>query len=272
MVNGFQSLLQKPGVGGSISDSELEELYLKADGTRDSTGIQDFTRGTSQTKSSITLASGNNSIDLSTRGGWIILTGNAGGSTVQNITTESDGQVVYLKFLDANTTLEHGAGIIELKNDVDYVSSAGEVVALISDGTIWSEAFRAEKNELSVDRQHYTWASKLNTDLGVEVGVHRVIIQIPSGMSGTITALRAMIDTAPAGSSLLMDVNKNGTTIGVTGGFSIAAAANDSGKKTAFTVTTIADGDYLTFDIDAPIPATPGQNLTVDIEIELSAT
>lgn len=72
-----------------------------------------------------------------------------------------------------------------------------------------------------------------------------------SGRTLTIAKIRASAGTAPTGAAILDDVNVDGTTIWSTQGnrVTIAAGAN-TGSTTTFNTTTIADGSYLTVDID----------------------
>jgi hypothetical protein len=88
-----------------------------------------------------------------------------------------------------------------------------------------------------------------------------------SGRALTIMAVRASVGTAPTGSALVVDVNKNGVTIFTTQGNrpSIPAAGNTSGKVANMDVTALADGDYLTVDVDQVGSTTPGSDLTVQI-------
>lgn len=89
------------------------------------------------------------------------------------------------------------------------------------------------------------------------------------GASWTISGVRASVGTAPAGASIVIDVNKNGTTIFTTQANrpTIAAAANTSGNVTNMDVTTVAAGEYLTIDIDQIGSTTAGADLTVQIEV-----
>lgn len=88
-----------------------------------------------------------------------------------------------------------------------------------------------------------------------------------SGRVLTIQAVRSSVGTAPTGSSLIVDVTKSGATIFTTQANrpTIAAAANTSGKVTNMNVTSFADGEYLTVDVDQIGSATAGSDLTVQI-------
>ena len=89
------------------------------------------------------------------------------------------------------------------------------------------------------------------------------------GATWTINGVRASVGTAPAGASIIVDINKNGTTIFTTQGNrpTIAIAGNTSGNVTNMDVTTVAAGDYLTVDIDQIGSTTAGADLTVQIEV-----
>jgi hypothetical protein len=91
--------------------------------------------------------------------------------------------------------------------------------------------------------------------------------RLPIDGTYTIVGTRLMVGTAPTGSSLIVDVNKNGTTIYTTQGNrpTIAAASNAGGPGTAPDVTALAAGDYLTVDIDQVGSSVAGSDLTVSV-------
>lgn len=101
--------------------------------------------------------------------------------------------------------------------------------------------------------------------LSVSTGVSRV------GVEGnyTIAGIRARVNTAPTGASVIVDVNKNGTTIFSTQSNrpTIAASAFDSGYVTNMNTTTMAAGDYFTIDVDQVGSTVEGSHLTVTIWI-----
>lgn len=99
--------------------------------------------------------------------------------------------------------------------------------------------------------------------LDVETG--RARIRLP--FAATIVSVAASIDTAPTGSAVIVDVNKNGTTIFTTQANrpQVAAGANASADAVP-DVTALAVGDYLTVDIDQVGSTTPGANLTVVVQ------
>src|SRR5439155_23771632 len=86
----------------------------------------------------------------------------------------------------------------------------------------------------------------------VSTGTGKARLYNDTGVPLTIRAVRASVGTAPTGASLVVDVNKGGTTVFTTQANrpTIAAGANTSGKVTAINVTTLNDGEYVTVDID----------------------
>jgi hypothetical protein len=73
-------------------------------------------------------------------------------------------------------------------------------------------------------------------------------------------------NTAPTGAAILVDVNKNGTTIYTTqGNRPTVAISGNGGVLTTPDITTIADGDYITADIDQIGSTVAGANLVVGV-------
>jgi len=99
------------------------------------------------------------------------------------------------------------------------------------------------------------------------VGAGATRLYNDTGVTWTITAVRATVETAPSGGSVIVDVNKNGTTIFTTQANrpTIASGNLTSGKVTSANITSVADGDYLSADVDQ-IQA-PAANLTMTIAV-----
>ena len=104
------------------------------------------------------------------------------------------------------------------------------------------------------------------------------VIQVYPGQSRwylegnyTLESVRASVGTAPTGASILVDVNKNGTTIYGTQSNrpTIAAGTNTAVGGTAST-TTFASGDYITVDIDQVGSTVAGSDLTVTVRLRAS--
>lgn len=89
------------------------------------------------------------------------------------------------------------------------------------------------------------------------------------GVAGTITDVRARLDTAPTSAAFILDVNKNGTTIFTTQANrpTVADGGNNS-TTTAPDVTALAASDRLTFDIDQIGSGDAGSDLYVSITIK----
>lgn len=86
------------------------------------------------------------------------------------------------------------------------------------------------------------------------------------GASRTISEVFLSVDTAPTGAAIIVDVNKDGTTIFTNQANrpQIAAAAN-TGNTTTIDVASWGDGEYLTVDVDQIGSGTAGSDLTIHI-------
>jgi len=101
--------------------------------------------------------------------------------------------------------------------------------------------------------------------LAVSVGTFRLYND--SGAPWTITGVRATAAIAPVGADIVIDVNKNGSTIFTTQSNrpTIVANTTSSGKVTSIDITSIADGEYLTVDVDQVGVSEPGSDLVIQI-------
>ena len=83
----------------------------------------------------------------------------------------------------------------------------------------------------------------------------------------TIKSARASVNTAPTGTTAIVDINKNGTTIFTTQSRrpAIAISGFTATPSGAIEVTTLAAGDYITVDIDQVGSTIAGADLTVQI-------
>lgn len=90
-----------------------------------------------------------------------------------------------------------------------------------------------------------------------------------SGQTLTITSARATVGTAPTGASLIVDVNVNGTSIwtGVQNNRPTITAAANTATGGALATTSIADGSYMTCDIDQVGSTVAGADLNVTVWI-----
>jgi hypothetical protein len=83
-----------------------------------------------------------------------------------------------------------------------------------------------------------------------------------------VESVRASVNTAPTGASLIVDVNKNGTTIYTTQANrpTAAIASTTLTPAGAPDVTTFVDGDVLSIDVDQIGSGTAGADLDLTIE------
>jgi len=85
-----------------------------------------------------------------------------------------------------------------------------------------------------------------------------------TGRTLTFSAIRATATTGPAGSAMTIDVNVDGTTI-MSGTKVVIADGGTTVKQTTFSTTTVADGHYVSMNVDGVGSGTAGSNLTVTI-------
>ena len=94
------------------------------------------------------------------------------------------------------------------------------------------------------------------------------VMEIPFMWAATIVQVRARVSVAPTGADIILDVNKNGTTMyGTATNPTIATGAKDSGNAVP-DATTMAAGDFLSVDIDQIGSTIAGSNLVVVVEWE----
>lgn len=107
-------------------------------------------------------------------------------------------------------------------------------------------------------------AFTVSGNLTVATGKHRIYND--TGLPLTIRNVRASVNTAPTGAAVRVDVNKNGVTIFTTQANrpSIAVSTNTV-KVTNMDITTLADGDYLTVDVDVIGSSVAGADLAVTV-------
>jgi len=88
----------------------------------------------------------------------------------------------------------------------------------------------------------------------------------------TLKEMEISVATAPTGAAILADLNKNGTTVFSTqSNRPTVAVSGNVGTTTTFNTTTLADGDYLTVDIDQVGSTVTGADLVVVIRYDRTA-
>ena len=107
--------------------------------------------------------------------------------------------------------------------------------------------------------QMFTLQHKGNLSTGT-----KEIVRMP--FAGKISAVTAAVTTAPTGSTAIIDLNKNGTTMYTTqGNRPTIAVSGTSVTATNPDVLTWAAGDRLSIEVDQKGSSTAGANLTVCI-------
>lgn len=88
-----------------------------------------------------------------------------------------------------------------------------------------------------------------------------------TGRTLSIASVRASVGTPPTNADIIVDVNKNGTTIFTTqsGRPRILAGTQTSGAVTGMDVRTVANGEFFTVDVDQVGAVNTGEDLTVQI-------
>lgn len=86
--------------------------------------------------------------------------------------------------------------------------------------------------------------------------------------AATIVGVSLAVGTAPTGANIIVDVNKNGTTIFTTQANRptiVAGAFGTASEVTNMNITSVAAGDYLTMDIDQVGSTIAGSDLSAFI-------
>jgi hypothetical protein len=89
--------------------------------------------------------------------------------------------------------------------------------------------------------------------------------RVPENM--TIVKCWLDVRTAPTGADILIDINKNGTTIWTTQtNRGKIVAGNTSNSTTTFDITALIAGEYLDLDVDQVGSTIAGVDLTIILE------
>jgi hypothetical protein len=109
------------------------------------------------------------------------------------------------------------------------------------------------------------WASNGSVTVGTDVASTFIV-----PFSATLIKAYAYAGTAPTGANLIVDINKNGTTIWTTQANRLTINAGDSSaSQTAFDVTSLTEFDRLSLDIDQVGSIIPGSDLTITLKVSL---
>lgn len=101
--------------------------------------------------------------------------------------------------------------------------------------------------------------------LTVAAGVNRFYLD----RAYTLTSVRVGVGTAPTGATLIVDVNKNGTTVyGTQANRPTVAIGANAATGGAASVNSFAAGDYITVDVDQIGSTVAGSDLTVVVYLQ----
>lgn len=96
----------------------------------------------------------------------------------------------------------------------------------------------------------------------VQVGTHRWYIE----QAATIQAIRVAVGgEVPTGADIVVDVNRNGTTVFTNQADRPRILAGQRTGTSVPSITNLVDGDYLTVDVDQAGSIQPGTGLTVQV-------
>lgn len=109
----------------------------------------------------------------------------------------------------------------------------------------------------------YDWSECFTVDGTLSVVAYPFRLPIPyrSGLVGVY----AFVDTAPTGAAIILDLNRNATTIFTTQSKrpQIPAGEKETGLVTDIDVTIFHRGDFMTPDVDQVGSTQPGANLVI---------
>lgn len=89
-------------------------------------------------------------------------------------------------------------------------------------------------------------------------------------LTGRIIGAYAYVRTAPVGASILIDINKNGTTIWTTQANRLTVVAGkNAGVQVTFDVTALSQDDRLDLDVDQVGSSTAGANATILLNVRI---
>lgn len=181
--------------------------------------------------------------------------GNAAVDTSMNRVEFSDGEGIFGMTTDALgfESRSTPSGNNPADTIVIYAKDEGSVAKLYS-----RDEDEKEWALMSLMCVTFTKAGTLTTGTGA--------FRWYASRSYVIEQVRASVNGAPTGSSILVDVNKNGTTIFTTqSNRPTIAVSTNTDLADAINVTTFASGDYLTADVDQIGSGTAGSDLTVQV-------
>lgn len=179
-------------------------------------------------------------------------TSSSGGFNAVNVVSAARGSRVEDNRLfaeDCDHAIE-ASGFLRIGGN-DVLSDPVNERYVVGTATTWSRAFFS------------------NFSVGGELTVGAGTFRLPFPYPARIISVRAVVAVVPSGAAILVDVNLNGTTIFTTQANRPSIPDGSNMSQIAFPdVITVDPGDYLTVDIDQIGSTTPGEDLTVTVQLE----
>lgn len=143
-------------------------------------------------------------------------------------------------------------------------------------GQLWVDTASSNalniRNETDTDWYTYSSSSPVNSQAVfsvegvVSAGTGTLRLYNSLGRTVTISKVFMAVGTAPVGSSIICDLNVNGTTVFTNqSNRPTITAGNNTGYTTSIDSASWIDGAYLTLDRDAVGSGTPGSDLSVNV-------
>jgi len=239
----------------SLQDNSVSGTKLQADSVTESklnvgTGANGevLTKDSTQTGGFKWAPSSGSSPATSSSLGTVQLAGDLGGTATAPTVPALATKVSTTRTITAGTGLTGGG---DLTADRTIAASFGATAGTIAEGN--------HTHSLTFSLTSFFKTGTLTVTTGTQ--------RLPIDGAYTITGTRLMVGTAPTGTDLIVDINRNGTSIYTTQANrpSITAGQNAGGPGTAPDVTALVAGDYLTVDIDQIGSSVAGSDLTVTV-------
>lgn len=173
------------------------------------------------------------------------------------------------------------SGVVSVDSDVtDIVSAATTslagkvelaVTSEINTGTDTSRAIPIDQYVASNRNVRYIYIRVLDSATSCSTGT-TLGGDIEAPFTGTITEIGGWVDTAGITGNMVVDVNKNGTTLMTTNKLSwdtTEKSTRTAATAPTLTTTAITAGDLITIDIDS-VQTTPAKGLVVRLGIRMT--
>lgn len=161
---------------------------------------------------------------------------------------------------NARTPTAHASSHQPGGSDAMAVDAATSTGSLRTIGSGAQQAAAGNHTQTAYHIENFSFKGTLPS--GTTVGV----LGVPVHMTATIVSIRVRINTAPTGQAVIVDVNKNGTTVYTTqANRPTVAASGNSTNASLPDITSLSAGDYLSVDIDQVGSTITGADMVVSI-------